>query len=369
MIFVLYLIAMAVLLVFSAFFSASETALFSLSRQELREFEEEPSVVHRAVVWLRSDPQELLATVLFGNMAVNTLYCSMGTMASLEAAEEAGPTAGVLLGVGSLLALILGGEVGPKAAAVGSPVRISHLAAIPLSLFHRLLMAAYIPRALAAVSDVLARPFRRGELPQHVTWEELQELVVGATGGRDEFEDAGVAHEIVERPETTVRDVMIPRAEVTAVSIDADRQEIAQAVRSRRTETLPVFDESPDRIVGLVRVRDVLLGESGLVRDHVLPVRLLIAETARLESVLDRFRELKCHMAIVVNDQGVWTGVLTAQEIAEEIVLLLRLGRTPRAGDTLRLGHIVLTIDKVSDSRVEGLHVERADNDATGGAP
>ena len=367
-IFVSYFSAMAMLLVFSAFFSASETALFSLSRRDLHKFEDHPGFVERTVVRLRSGPQDLLATVLFGNMLVNTLYCSLGTLASFEAAAAIGAAAGLVVGVGSLAVLILGGEVVPKAVAVGAPVRMARLVALPLSMFHQLLSTARVLRALSSVANLCSWPFLCSSGPApHVTWEELQKWTNAEVGAAATAGGGDIAHELVDAPDTRVLDVMIPRAEVAVVGLDAGREEISGLVRERRVTTILVCDGSPDRLVGVVDAAEVLLG-TGRVRDHVRLLPLVVTGDEPIENVLDRFREEGYRLAVVEDEHGVWSGVVTLEDAVEEICLLLRLGRLPDKGDMLRFGDLVFTVQGVDGRRVTGLRCERLGGSEQGGS-
>lgn len=411
-----HLIPMAVLLVLSAFFSGAETALFSLRRRDLRRLEQAPGLVHRLLVKLRSDPRGLLTTVLLGNMLVNVLYYCLATVAALAVADAGMQGAAYALGAGSLVAVIICGEVVPKAIAVASPLRLSRLAAVPLFFFQKCISP--IGRALsaiAALSSVLVHG--RGQTA-YVTPEELQ-FLIAATGERGviALTERDMMQEIIEFAEIRVREVMLPRVDVIACEISATVDEFRRLVEEKRITKVPIYEENIDNVVGIVDARDLLLWDSRTVRGCVRPVPLFVPETARIEAVLHQFRERECQFAIVVDEYGGWAGIVTLEDIVEEIVgeisdefdteiepvrkvgpdryvlsggvsmrdwgeifgldldlelaevqtlggfIVLRLGRLPREGDAVELGNLTFSVQKVSRRRVAQVLIERTNGE------
>ena len=411
------LLPMAALLVLSAFFSASETALFSLRRRDLRHFEHSPRLVHGLILKLRSDPEGLLITVLFGNMLVNVLYFSVATVAAMNA-----PTRGATyaLGIGSLIAVIICGEVVPKAIAVAVPVRFSSLAAGPLFFFQKCIYP--VKKALGVVMKISAAVSRGRGRAAYVTPEELQ-LLIRATGERGIIGvgERDMMHEIIEFAEIRVREVMVPRVDVVAFEVNGDVGELRKLVEERGITKLPVYEDNIDNVVGTVYAREVLLSDSKSIRACVHPVSLFVPETALIESVLQQFRERGCQFAIVVDEYGGWAGIVTLEDIVEEIVgdisdefdtdtqpvrrigqdkyvlsggvsirdwseifkidldlaevetlggfIVLHLGRLPREGDNVELGNLVLTVQKVSRRRVAQVLIERVNGEEPSASP
>jgi CBS domain containing-hemolysin-like protein len=406
------LLGMAVLLVFSAFFSASETALFSLTRRDLRGLEAAHHWAHRLVPRLRAAPQDLLTTVLFGNMLVNVLFFSLATVA---AAEAGSPGAAVAVSAGSLAALILFGEVIPKGIAVSVPVRFSRLAGLPLFFFQKAIYP--IRKVLGGLHRLSSALARARERAAYVTPEELR-LLIEATEERGviALSERDMMHEIIEFAEIRVREVMVPRVDVVAFEINGSASAFRDLVREHGITKLPVYEGNIDNVVGIAYAREVLLSDSGRLRESVRPVRLFVPETARIEAVLHQFRERKCQFAIVVDEYGGWAGIVTLEDIVEEIVgdisdefdqdvepvrrigpdryvlsggvsirdwseifdvdvelaevetlggfVVLRLGRLPREGDIVRLSNLTLTVRKVTRRRVAQVLIERTNGDA-----
>ena len=413
---IINLLIMAALLGLSGFFSASETALFSLRRVDLRNLERSSGFVNGLILKLRSDTQGLLTTVLFGNMLVNVLYFCLAAAAATSAPTQA---AALAVGLGSLASIIICGEVVPKAVAVAIPLRFSTVAAAPLFFFHKTILP--VRKALAAVTKLSAAVSGGGEQAAYVTPEELQ-LLIRATGERGQIAvtERDMMHEIMEFGETRVREVMLPRVDVVAVEADDDAAEVRRLVVETNITTMPVYDDDIDNIIGVVSAPDVLLSDSQRIRDHVRPVSLFVPETARIEMVLHQFRERRCQFGIVVDEYGGFAGILTLEDIVEEIVgdisdefdveeaepvrqvgpdsfvlsgglsirdwgelfgldldlaevetlggfIALRLGRLPNEGESVTLGNLTFTVRKVSRRRVTEVLIERVNGDGEAG--
>ena len=412
----MHLLTMAVLLVLSGFFSASETALFSLGRADLRKLERSPGFLNGLILKLRSDPQGLLTTVLFGNMLVNVLYFCLAAAAATSAPTQA---AALMVGFGSLALIIICGEVVPKAVAVAIPLRFSAIAAAPLFFFQKAILP--VRKALVAVTKLSAAVSGGDEQAAYVTPEELQ-LLIRATGehGHIAVSERDMMHEIMEFGETRVREVMLPRVDVVVVEADDDAAEVRRLVEETNITTMPVYEDDIDNIVGVVSAPDVLLSDSRRVRDHVQPVPLFVPETARIEAVLHEFRERRCQFGIVVDEYGGFAGILTLEDIVEEIVgdisdefdvekaepvrqiapdkfvlsgglsirdwselfgldvdlaevetlggfIALRLGRLPSEGECITLGNLVFTVLTASRRRVTEVLIERTNGGGEGG--
>ena len=365
---------------------------------------------------LRAGPQGLLSTVLFGNMLVNVLYYSLATLAAVGAASAGRRGTAYAISLGSLAALILCGEIIPKAVAVSVPLGFSRLAALPLYFFQKAI--APVRRALGLVTRLSGRVGRGRHRPAFVTPEELQ-LLIRAAGERGHIAAAerDMMHEIVEFGDIRVREVMVPRVDVVAFEVDGDLEAFRRLVRDTRITRVPVYEGNIDNIVGIAHAADVLLSDAGDVRSCARPVSLFVPEVAGIEPVLHQFRERRCQFAIVVDEYGGWAGIVTLEDIVEEIVgdirdefepeglepvrqvgpdryvlsgglsirdwseifdidvdlaevetlgglIILHLGRLPREGDRVRLGNLSFTVQRVVRRRVAEVLIERRSDPA-----
>jgi len=283
-------VGLVVFLALSAFFSGSETALFSLRRSRVEELARgEAGRRGRAVAQLLSRPHDLLVTILFGNLVVNVLFFGLAALVAFRLGDrgERGLAAGV--GIGGLVAVVVFGEVLPKSFAV--------VLAEPLALWAGPAVAglawALRPalRSFLRVSDVVSRLFVRGPAPPHITAEELKMLVVlsrqeqGLIGTRQE----SLLIRALELGKMSVREVMLPRADVPFFELGRPREELLTLIERTRRELIPVARGGADAVVGVVRSARVLLEPERPVEELIEPVAL-VPESWTVEELLREFR-------------------------------------------------------------------------------
>ena len=384
---------LAGLLSLSAFFSSSETALFSLSR---RERARSSAAVRR----LLADPRALLSSVLLCNLVVNLLFFAFAG----RLAPDGGAWTNVGVALVSLVAVVVGGEILPKTIGLRLRSRMARLAAPPLLLVVELLgpLAGPIARLLEA-ADRRLLPFVRDEKP--ITPDVLAGVLErGAQEGLLLDMEADLLAEVIELEGIRVREIMTPRVDALFLDIsDADRDAKLQEALRRGQSWLPVVDGSPDQVLGRVRVRDLLLHPERPARMLVMPVKF-VPEVISALDLLKGLREDRTAEAVVVDEWGGTAGCVTAEDVFEEIVGDLRaegearvpaavplgegryriagsltirdwnerfglaivptefetvggfvtaqLGRLPRAGDVVRAENLVLEVHEVRGRRI-----------------
>ncbi len=308
-----------VLIALSAFFSGSETALFSLTREQLHRLEKHPSTVNDAILRLAGDPQGVLATVLFSNMVVNVLYFSICYTLSVSVAESFSTAEAAFVGVGTFMLLLIFAEVTPKGVAVRRPEAFAHVIALPLllclkglgpvrhglSILMRRAMAFFEPSA-----DDLTL----------VSTDELKMLLEqsGKQGGLGR-DTSRMIQEVMEIREIQLKDVMRPRVDVSAFDLNDPVDDFVALVRKHHHKRIPVYEDSIDNILGVVSPRDVLLESPPSLRRHIQPVSF-VPETKTVESMLRDFRDEGKKLAIVVDEYGGMAGLISLEDIIEEIV-------------------------------------------------
>ncbi len=418
-----FLIGMAVLLVLSAFFSGSETALFSLTasqRHELRGHKHGPS--HMAALLL-ADPEALLMTLLIGNMVINVIYFTFASVATLRLESVgAGPAAITLMTLGSLIVIILAGEVSPKVLAFSFPSRFTRTIALPMFLFHRALTPV---RRLLASSII--RPLTRLATPSGhedttVSTEELRELLsVSERRGILHADETMMLQEIIGLAEVKIREIMIPRTEMVSFDIDRPRAELHALFRETHLTKIPVYRNDLDSIVGLAYARRVFLEPDQPLIRLLQPMRY-VSELATVEQLLLDFRRNRSQIAAVVDEFGGTAGIITLEDVLEEIVgdladahsaperplvepvserefsisgqlpihdwsdafghdleddrittvgglVLKLLGHVPRSGDRVSYRNITFEVESMQGRRIERLRLSVRDPDADGEAP
>ncbi len=323
-------VVMPLLLLASAFFSASETALFSLIDAERRR-------ASAKVTRLLADPQALLVTVLLGNLAVNVLFFSFA--ADILPGTKAHET--VLVAVAALLVLVLFGELLPKAVALQAREGIARFAAGPLLLLVGLLgpLRRVLQRALDLILRALGDAAREESGVSADTLAEVLEH--SARTGLIDVREADLLAEVVELEGIRVAEILTPRVDMIALDL-SDRDEerrwfqVARAL-SKRLTWMPVLRGGADEVVGLVRLRDVLARPEASLESLVQPVVFVPA----IASVLDLLRTLRAAQsaeAVVVDEYGGTAGIVTIENVFEEIVGDLRVEGEREAHAVTSLG-------------------------------
>ena len=285
---------LAVLLLFSGLFSASETALFSLD-------EGGRNRAGRATRRLLASPRDLLLTILLANLFVNLVFFAAAPVL-LGEGRDAGER--VLLGLAALLAILLCGEILPKTLALRAPVMVARLVTLPLAVLVRVL--APVRRFLGWVLDILLR--LTGEIDKReraITPETLAAaLERSAEAGILAAGEADLLGEIVELSSLRVREIMTPRVDILALDIEDEadeRDEVVREAARRRLTWLPVVKGDADNVVGRVALRDLLGHPDRSLESLVMPVTF-VPEVANVLTMLGHLRDERVAEALVVDE-------------------------------------------------------------------
>ena len=336
------IIAIVVLLALSAFFSAAETALFSLSRTQVHRFAE-GRAGERAASRLLRTPQRLLSTVLVGNMTVNALLTSFcaSAVGHLVQGDETWSTVLSIIVVWPLL--IIFGEMTPKTVACNHSQAMARWMAPVLELLAWL--TAPLRGLLRLAAQTVMWLLGRGEAAEwdNVTREEITAMmaVAAATGAAD-VEERELVRRILRLDTVRADDIMVPRTDVVGIRDSATLAEAFAKARERRRSRLPVYHEDLDDIWGVVSTMDLPrwrqsawmqlpLSEWRAAADQqrrgkappeplpVYPV-LLIPETANVERLLTAMQEKQSRFAVLVGEHGGTAGILTMNDVIEELI-------------------------------------------------
>ena len=313
---------MLFLLCFSAFFSATETAFFSLTREEINRFGKSSSKSERLVHALLKTPKHLLTTILLGNMLANIgFYCASYGFAQEIAAESpysAIWVAGTVCAC-SLLTIIIMGEVIPKNIAVKIPDQYSRWAAMPIYLFDKLFLPFRI--ILTSIINSISRVFDKGGGDEKcVTIDELKMLVeFSEKQGIVDQEERSMIHGILDFKRAQIKEIMLPRVDMNLFDIADPVQELIELARETKETKFPIYEETPDNILGIVHAKDIFLNPEAPLKDILKPVQF-VPEPKSIEGLLRQFRREGSQMAIVVDEHGGTAGLITLEDIIEEIV-------------------------------------------------
>lgn len=314
--------ALAVLLVLSAFFSGSETALMSINRYRLRHMAKEGHRGAKLAQHLLERPDRLIGLILLGNNFVNILASAITTVAFIQIAGEAG----ILLGTAFLTVVVLiFAEVAPKTIAAYHPERLAYAASFVL---YPLLKVAYplvrVINALAGGMLWLLRVPVRQRRGDELSPEELRTLL-GETGTVLRPKHRRMLLNILELEEATVDEVMVPRNEIEGIDLDEPMDTILERISRFPYSRIPLYHDTIDKVAGILHPRK-LLGSLGkqtptaeiLVRESRKPY--FIPEGTPLIRQLGEFQRRERRMGLVVDEYGDIIGLVTIEDILEEIV-------------------------------------------------
>jgi len=314
------LIVLGVLLVLSGFFSGSETALVSLNKLRLRRLAEEGQKSALILEGLLSKPNQMLAAILIGNNLVNVAIAAIVTSLAIEAFGSTG--VGVATGIATLLILVFG-EVVPKSFATRNAERISLLAARPVKVI--VLLLSPVVKVFTLLLDLVFRATGQEMQPYpFVSEEELKLLMdLSAREGVIEEEEREMIKGVFEFGDTTVKEIMTPRTDIKRVEVNAGFEEVLKLVIATGHSRIPVYDGSIDNIVGILYAKDLFAhmssDESFDLHRYVRPA-YFVPETKKLDDLFREMRAKKVQIAIVLDEYGGTAGLVTLEDLLEEIV-------------------------------------------------
>lgn len=326
----LYTAGLLVLLLLSAFFSGSEAALFSLSRSQLRKLRQRPGGGQRAARLLE-EPRPLLVTILLGNLTVNILATSMATALALGAFGESG--VGVAFGVMSVV-IIITTEILPKAFGLHWSDRLAPVLAWPLSVVHLVLAPVRVPLARFSGRVIDALRARIGTSHRSYSWDELLTAVrIGRReGALGRFEYEVLSH-VLEFREKFVREVMTPSIHVVLAPVTSAREDLLALFASSGRSRIPVYGDSPDDILGILHVKDLVEPQAARTETDLrgrLHEAFFIQESVPIVELHQELQRRRMHVALVLDEHGSFAGVVTIEDILEQVVGEIRDVRDPR---------------------------------------
>jgi putative hemolysin len=318
---ILKFLLLGLLIACSAILTGAEAAYFSLGRARLRRVSPKGEATG-ARTPLIERPHDLLVTLLVGITVINI---GAAAIAATIANSLVGPTWGVLVEMVVLVfVLTTFGEVLPMTLAVKYPERFLALVGRPVAWLGVLLVP--VRAALAGVTAVTLRLIGRARQEQAMmTEEELRTLVdVGASEGVVEREEREMIHKVFELEDTHVRSVMVPRPDMVCLDVETPATGILPALREHLHSRVPVYEGSIDVIVGILYTKDLLPYAEGLPPDFDLRAHLhppyFVPESKRADSLLQEFQAKRLHMAIVVDEYGGTAGLVSLEDLLEELV-------------------------------------------------
>jgi CBS domain containing-hemolysin-like protein len=418
----LMLIALPVLLAASGFFSGSETALFSLSRQQRTTLARSAGVAASTITQLLSETRALLITLLLGNMIINVLYintCAL-LMLRLSRVPAVGATLATLANIVPLVALIMLGEVMPKLLAARTPMTWCRLIALPMLLVHRIVSPLRAFFSFAVITP-LARLIAPKTHAPALSAEELESLLtLSQRRGVIDADEERLLQQVLQLSRLKVRDLMTPRVDIVAFERGDAPQALLELIRETRLRHIPVYEHDLDHIVGLLYSRQVLAQRPQRTDELEPMIRQIkfVPELQRADQLLVDLRKTGTTLAIAVDEYGGTAGMITMEDVVEHIVgnipgeyepgtepqleqlapgrwrasadlsvqewqslffaeqgmpadtvrtiggaVMTRLGRAPEVGDQITLGNVTITVEQIEGPRLMTVVIELRTSD------
>lgn len=309
------------MLVMSAAASASETAFFSLSPAQLNEIKSVKSSVNQRIITLLQNSKLLLATILIFNNLINVGIVIISTFLVNEQFDfSANPLLGFIIQVVVITALLLLlGEILPKVFATRNPVKIASMLALPLSILQRVLY----PFSIVLVKSTRFIDKRQARKNHNITLDDISNAIDITADGKVDTEDRKIMKSITRFGDINAREIMTPRVDLTTIDNSLSFSKVQNIIVDSGYSRIPVYNDTPDTITGILYIKDLLphLSE-GDSFDWVKLARapLFIPENKPINDLMQEFQEKKIHMAVVVDEYGGTSGIITLEDIIEEIV-------------------------------------------------
>jgi putative hemolysin len=312
------IILFVICLLFSGFFSGSEVALISITQAKVRTLLEQNARGSKALDKLKQNLDHLLITILIGNNVVNVAAAALATSIAIDRYGDVG--LGIATGVVTLLMLIFG-EVGPKIIAA------RHQEQFALFSSRAILFLSYLFYPFLLIYDGIKRIFSIHEALTYppVTEEEIKQWIdVGEEAGTIEEEEHEMLYRVFRFGDTTAREIMTPRGDVVLIDESGSLEESINLFNETGFSRIPVYHDHIDNIIGVLNVKDVFAcfydkKKEKSIRDMMYEP-FFVPESKKIDDLLNELRIRKFHMAIVVDEYGTYAGIVTVEDILEELV-------------------------------------------------
>ena len=311
------IIGIAVLVIFSAYFSATETAFTSVNRIRIKNLANDGNKKAKEVLELSEKFDKMLSTILVGNNIVNIAMSAIATVLFMELYPVYGATIATVV---ITVVVLIFGEISPKSLAKESPEKFAMFSAPFLKFF--MVLLAPVNWIFGCWKKLLAKLFNADGV-NPITEDELLTIVEEAeTEGSIDTDQSELIQNAIEFNDLEAWDVLTPRVDIKAIEIDETQDEIAELFLSTGFSRLPVYEDDLDNIVGVLNQKDFhnyIKGTDTPISEYVKPV-IFVAGSMKIAQLLKRLQTVKTHIAIIVDEYGGTSGLVTMEDIIEELV-------------------------------------------------
>ncbi len=313
-----YIVIMVICLLSSAYFSATETAFSCANKTRLRAMAEKGNKKAELAVKLADKYDRLISTILIGNNIVNILLASIGTLVFVE--ELKLPSGAAISTAVITIAVLIFGEITPKSIANDFPEKFAMFSAPFIRLFIWLLLPLNL--IFSGWKKLIGKLFKVEE-EDNMAQEELLMMVEEAEQEGDIDTDEGdLLRNAIEFSDLKAEDILTHRVDLEALPIDAAKKEIAQTFTRTRFSRIPIYEDNIDNIIGVIHQKDFYVG-SGVttepIKDIISPV-LFVHQSEMADDLLKKLQKEKSHIAVVVDEYGGTLGIVTMEDILEQLV-------------------------------------------------
>ena len=406
------ILVIVILFVLSAFFSASESALFSLTRYQVKNLEQSHPRTGKVVAELLVHPRRTLVTILLGNTLVNLALSALITTFVVKRMGEWGVAISICL---TTFLLLVFSEVTPKTFAIRYAQEFSRWVSRPLFWF--VVVLGPIRRFLQMVTDFgllkLGVHFHLSD--SGMSQKELRSLIrLGVKHGALDKGEQQMIKAVFELGEIPVRETMTPRVEMGACDVLEGMKGVLEKAQQTHHVRFPIYEKTIDNVIGVVQVKELLVKQEVDFKSLIHPV-LFVPETMPIDQLFTEFRKQKSNFALVVDEYGGTSGLITLEDVLEEIVgeiydeydhvtqrvevidadqllvhgmtslreleetleievavnevetvgglVLYILGRFPKQGERVRYGKLEFVVEEVGKKRIHRIRVIRSDSE------
>lgn len=415
---IIQIIFLVILLILSAFFSSAETALTMINKIRIKTLADEGNKKAAVVLKIEDNPDKMLSAILIGNNIVNI---SASSLVTIFVQNLFGNWA-VSIGTGVLTVLVLiFGEIAPKTAATTYADTLAMFYAKPIWLLMVVLTPViFIINKLA--SGVMSIFGLKGDVRENTfTEEELRTIMtVSHEEGVIEKEEREMINNVFDFGDAEAKDVMIPRIDMCMVDVESTYEELLEIFRENKYTRLPVYENSSDNVIGIINIKDLILyrsGENFYIRDYLRDAYYTY-EYKKLSELMVEMRKDSVNITIVLDEYGAAVGLITIEDLLEEIVGDIRdeydydevdafteiapgeymvdgqvklddvndtlglslvsedydslggyiigfLDRLPSTGDKVDTGNVTLVVDSMDKNRIDKIHIYIKEDDTT----
>ena len=315
----MYIIDMLILIIMlflSAFFSSSEIALISLNKLDVRHLLEKKKKGAETIARLKKDPHKLLINIAIANNIVNIFAASFATAVAIKLFGSHG--VGIATGVMTFLVLTFG-EIIPKTLATKNAEYIALSVAKPIYII------GIILTPIIKFFDGVTYLITKGGINKKVTEEEIKTLItMGEEEGAIEKIEKEMIHNIFTFNDINVWEVMTPRTEIFALNLDAELKKVITTIKNTGFSRIPIYEKRIDNIKGILYIKDLLPyinhKKPKVKLNEIIRPAFFIPRNKRIDNLLKEFQNRKTHIAIIVDEHGGVEGLVTLEDLLEEII-------------------------------------------------